>query len=323
MIGRVSLFVAVRPSYHNLGVFSRAARLHRAPLDDARRDWEPFAQQRTEPSKPGFRRPAQIRSMPWKAVLVLLEEHAPRDECYYRTWATVPLRELEIATMRMPVTLFMAIGKAALNVAGVGIVGDAAEIRKAAWNLWKKSPDERLDELEAVVGAGDDEVARAAESVVAELAADEPEEIRIKLASFLKQVPSRIRQSQRRPSDPTGRTIRPGLVVGRPEDMIAFIPDQLPLFQRGEKPLAGADWELIELLGIGGSGSPGPPIATARAVGLAATSRGSTHPTAHSHDRDDPTRNARSARSSDGRRLCLSTPTVPSSPAGNPWRSLA
>ncbi len=156
--------------------------------------------------------------------------------------------------MRMPVTLFMAIGKAALNVAGVGFVGDAAEIGKAAWNLWKKSPEERLDELEAVVGAGDDEIARGRESVVAELARDEPEAVRITLAAFLKQVPSRIRQSQRRPADPSGRTIRPGLVVGRPEDMIPFIPDQLPRFQPGDRPLAGVDWELVELLGIGGFG---------------------------------------------------------------------
>jgi hypothetical protein len=49
----------------------------------------------------------------------------------------------------MPVTLMMAIGKAALNVAGVGLIGDAAEIGKAAWKLWQKSPEERLDGLRA------------------------------------------------------------------------------------------------------------------------------------------------------------------------------
>ncbi len=62
--------------------------------------------------------------------------------------------------MRMPVTLMMAIGKAALNVAGAGLIGDAAEIGKAAWNYWKKSREERLDELEAVVRADDEEVER-------------------------------------------------------------------------------------------------------------------------------------------------------------------
>ncbi len=156
--------------------------------------------------------------------------------------------------MRMPVTLMMAIGKAALNAAGAGLVGDAAEIGKAAWNFWKKSPEERLDELEAVIRADDAEVERAAEHVVAEVAGGEPEPVRMKLATFLKQVPSRIRQSQRRPADPTGRTIRPGLVVGRPEDMIAFVPDRLPRFQAGERPLPGIPWVLDELLGIGGFG---------------------------------------------------------------------
>jgi hypothetical protein len=42
--------------------------------------------------------------------------------------------------MSVPVTSMMAISKAALNVAGVGLVGDAAEIGKVAWNLWKKIP---------------------------------------------------------------------------------------------------------------------------------------------------------------------------------------
>jgi formylglycine-generating enzyme required for sulfatase activity len=156
--------------------------------------------------------------------------------------------------MRKPVTLMMAIGKAALNVAGVGLVGDAAEIGKAAWNLWKKSPVERLDELEAVVKADDDEIASAAERIAAEVAGDQPEEVRIKLVSFLKQVPSRIRQSQRRPADPTGHSMRPGFAVGRAEDVIAFVPDQLPQFKAGDQPLAGVDWVLVELLGMGGFG---------------------------------------------------------------------
>jgi formylglycine-generating enzyme required for sulfatase activity len=154
----------------------------------------------------------------------------------------------------MPVNLMVAIGKAALNLAGVGLVGDAVEIARAAWEDWKKSPEERLEELEAVVRADDEDVARAAEHVVAELAAGEPEPVRRKLATFLKQIPSRIRQSQRRPADPTGRTIRPGFVVSRPDDLIPYIPDQLPRFQAGDRPLPGVPWVLVELLGIGGFG---------------------------------------------------------------------
>jgi hypothetical protein len=36
----------------------------------------------------------------------------------------------------MPVNLMMAIGKAGLNCAGVGHIGDVAEIAEAAWNEW-------------------------------------------------------------------------------------------------------------------------------------------------------------------------------------------
>jgi serine/threonine protein kinase len=68
----------------------------------------------------------------------------------------------------------------------------------------------------------------------------------------VKQIPARIRQSQRRPADPTGRTIRPGFVVNGPENLIPFVPDQLPRFQSGDRPLP--NWELIELLGMGGFG---------------------------------------------------------------------
>ena len=35
--------------------------------------------------------------------------------------------------MRMPVTLMMAIGKAGLNAAGGGYLGDVVEITKAGW----------------------------------------------------------------------------------------------------------------------------------------------------------------------------------------------
>jgi formylglycine-generating enzyme required for sulfatase activity/serine/threonine protein kinase len=93
-----------------------------------------------------------------------------------------------------------------------------------------------------------------AEHVAAELATGRPDLFRMKLATFLKQIPSRVRQSQRRPADPTGRTIRPGIVLNRPEDLIPFVPDQIPKFQSGDRPLAGVDWVLVELLGMGGFG---------------------------------------------------------------------
>jgi hypothetical protein len=156
--------------------------------------------------------------------------------------------------MRVPANLMMAIGKAALRFVGADLVVDVVEIAKAAWEDWNESPEERLAELEALVGADDEATNRAAEQVAAEVAASEPEPVRSKLTTFLKQVPNRIRQSQRRPADPSGRTIRPGFVVSRPADLIPFVPDKLPQFQAGARPLAGIPWVLVELLGIGGFG---------------------------------------------------------------------
>ena len=105
--------------------------------------------------------------------------------------------------MRMPLNLMMAIGKAALNLAGAGLVGDVAEIAKAAWDLWEENPEERIDELEAVVQAAMTR-SSGAEQVVAEVAGDQPEPVRMKLATFLKHVPARIPPV----AAPPGRPIR-------------------------------------------------------------------------------------------------------------------
>ena len=38
------------------------------------------------------------------------------------------------------------------------------------------------------------------------------------------------------------------------EDYLSLLPSHLPRFGRGDRPLAGIDWELEELLGAGGFG---------------------------------------------------------------------
>jgi formylglycine-generating enzyme required for sulfatase activity len=155
----------------------------------------------------------------------------------------------------MPMDLMIAIGKAALHLAGVGIAGDIAEIAREVWKLWNKGPAERLDEVAGVVRADDEEIGRAVDAVIAELAGDEPEPVRQSLAAALKLVPAQIRQSQRHPDDPTGRTLRPGLVLERPEDLIPFLTpilrNQQPRFRPGDRQF---DWVLDEMLGMGGFG---------------------------------------------------------------------
>jgi len=112
--------------------------------------------------------------------------------------------------------------------------------------------DLRAD-LEMLAQANQPDVRHAAEAVASRVAADQPAEVRLALTSYLNQLPASIRQSLRRPSDLGGTTVPPGLSLRKTEDLLPFLPVDLPRFKPGDRPLA-ADWELVELLGKGGFG---------------------------------------------------------------------
>ena len=63
-----------------------------------------------------------------------------------------------------------------------------------------------------------------------------------------------IRRSLRRPSDPSGKTTAAGTAFRKPDDLAPLLPAGLPRFKAGDRPLPGVDWELVELLGVGGFG---------------------------------------------------------------------
>jgi serine/threonine protein kinase len=109
-------------------------------------------------------------------------------------------------------------------------------------------------DLEAVAQAPPEQVRHAAEQVVLEIAADQPAEVQINLVSYLRQLPPSIRQSLRRPSDPSGTTVPATLSFRQPADLMPFLPARLPHFQAGDRPLLPVEWELVELLGVGGFG---------------------------------------------------------------------
>ena len=108
--------------------------------------------------------------------------------------------------------------------------------------------------LEGVAQATDEEIRKVIEEIVQQIAADEPADVRQALAGYLRQVPASIRRRLRRPADPSGTTIPPGLVLRKGEDLLPFLPARLPMFKPGDRPLPGVDWELDELLGVGGFG---------------------------------------------------------------------
>jgi serine/threonine protein kinase len=108
--------------------------------------------------------------------------------------------------------------------------------------------------LEEVAQAAVAEVKEEALAVVREIAAQQPAPLQSRLVAYLAQVPACIRQSLRRPSDPLGLTVPTHLSLQRPEDLLVFLPSRLPRFQPGDRPPGIGDWELVELLGVGGFG---------------------------------------------------------------------
>ncbi len=144
--------------------------------------------------------------------------------------------------------------KYAGNAAGFGVAGDAILDIWDAWN--KDSPDQqqKLAEVQQLAEQSAGETRQLAQALAQEVAADQPETVRHAVASYLTQVPAMVRRSLKRPADPTGRTLPPGLLFGKPEDLLELLPAKPARFKPGDCPLPGVDWELDELLGVGGFG---------------------------------------------------------------------
>jgi formylglycine-generating enzyme required for sulfatase activity len=159
-----------------------------------------------------------------------------------------------------PFALMKFIAKAALNVAGFGVAGELAvevlpDVARDVWDWWGKDrkPAELQAEARQVAQLTPEEARRQAEQVVAEEAGAQPEAVRRALTAYLAQVPAAIRQSQRCPADPSGRTLL-GLSLIKSDDVLPWLPARMPRYQPGDRPPGIGDWELEELLGVGGFG---------------------------------------------------------------------
>jgi formylglycine-generating enzyme required for sulfatase activity len=137
--------------------------------------------------------------------------------------------------------------------------GALYDVAADAWRNYRQQPqaDPKADlaaDLQAVAQAPAADVRQEAVAAAKEVAADQPPAVQQALTLYLTQVPAMVRRSLRRPSDPTGTTVPATLSLGKPEDLLSFLPPKLPRFKLGDRPLPGVDWELEELLGVGGFG---------------------------------------------------------------------
>jgi serine/threonine protein kinase len=163
--------------------------------------------------------------------------------------------------MRPSVKLLKIVGKAVLNAVGAGVLGEVVvevlpDVAAEAMRWWSREADEeqRRAELQELVQASASAVGEVVQEVVQEIAGDKPPEVREALAGYLQQMPAAIRQTLRRPSDASGATVPRSLTVRGAEDLLALLPTRVPRFKAGDRPLPGVDWELSELLGVGGFG---------------------------------------------------------------------
>jgi formylglycine-generating enzyme required for sulfatase activity/serine/threonine protein kinase len=163
--------------------------------------------------------------------------------------------------MQGSIAFLRFVTKAALNYVGFGVAGDFVaealpEMARDVYQWWAKGrPQQQLkDEVEALAGLSDEGARRLAAQAVAEEAPLQPERLQLDLVDYLVQVPATVRQTQRRPADPTGRTLVPSLAITRPADVLALLPARLPRFRKGQRAPGFGDWVLDELLGVGGFG---------------------------------------------------------------------
>jgi len=134
--------------------------------------------------------------------------------------------------------------------------GELYDIACDAWTDYRAEGKEQelRAEIEEAARSSAAEARQVAEQVVREVAADQPPEVQVALTSYLSQVRATVRQSLRTPADPTGTTLPATRSLRAPEDLLPFLPQRLPRFKPGDRPLPSLDWELVELLGVGGFG---------------------------------------------------------------------
>jgi hypothetical protein len=130
----------------------------------------------------------------------------------------------------------------------------AYDVAEGVWKKYKeqKKEDEQREELAKLAQATLEE-AKAEAVKVAREAVSGAEDI-IDLELYLTAIPDAVRQSLKRPEDPTGKTVPAAFTLKSADDVLKLLPPRPPRFRPGV-PLPGmSGWVLDRLLGTGGFG---------------------------------------------------------------------
>jgi formylglycine-generating enzyme required for sulfatase activity/serine/threonine protein kinase len=164
--------------------------------------------------------------------------------------------------MHNPDALLRYTAQALLKLLGSGQAGEALlfitpSALQEIWEQWSAGRDvaARGAELQALAELPHEAFRSQIQQILQELAADQPESKRSLIATYLEQLPQALRPSARKSDDQIiPSTLPPELVPNEPDDLRRILPERLPRFKPGDRPLPGVDLEVVELLGMGGFG---------------------------------------------------------------------
>ena len=162
--------------------------------------------------------------------------------------------------MPSPRRWFLCLARAVRNRGLRGLVGQLPfgevlyDVAADFLGQLQSTGDDVRPEVEAASNLSGEALQQVVAEVVAEVVGDQPAEVRDAMTGYLMQVPATIRQTLRRPSDLTGTTVPPDFRFREPHDAVPVIPARLARFRIGQRAPGFSDWELVELLGVGGFG---------------------------------------------------------------------
>jgi serine/threonine protein kinase len=139
-------------------------------------------------------------------------------------------------------------------IPGGAFAYDVAKSALEKYRAGQKDAEIRAD-IQQLAQASFEQARQAAVQVAQEVAssAASPDDL-INLELYLAQIPAAVRQSQKRPEDPTGTTVPATFALKTPDDVLKLLPPKPVRFRPGN-PLPGrAGWTLTEPLGVGGFG---------------------------------------------------------------------
>jgi len=114
---------------------------------------------------------------------------------------------------------------------------EVVEFSADVWERWKKQKPaeaDRREELQALAQASAERIEAAVKAAIQAEAAGQPDAVKRMLATYLIQVQVAIRRTVCGSGDSESRTVPADLGVNSAEELLPFLPPQLPRFEPGE-----------------------------------------------------------------------------------------